>query len=65
MCYQLLQDLATLHQAELRQAAAARREVPARRVPSWRERTGWTLVNVGLRLAAYPPAHPQPQPRTG
>jgi hypothetical protein len=60
MHYQLLQDLATMHTAELRQAAADSRRGPAATRQSFRQRTGWTLVSVGLALAARPTAHPRP-----
>lgn len=59
---QTLAQIASQHQAEERQSASrqcsASRELPSRslwaRPPgaqSLRARTGWTLVNVGLRLA--------------
>lgn len=70
MYYQQLQDLAILHVAELRQIGVARRpavgskptrvarrRAPARRPPTLRARAGWTLVTIGLSLAARPPAN--------
>jgi hypothetical protein len=60
MHYQLLQDLAIMHTAELRQAAAESRRAPVVSRLSWRQRTGWTLVSVGLALAAGSAAHPRP-----
>jgi hypothetical protein len=59
MHHQLLQDLATLHTAELRRTAQRRRQ-STRRVPSMRTRAGWTLVSIGLSLAVRPPASPRP-----
>lgn len=69
MCYQQLQDLASLHVAELRRVGAARgttvgstpstvaqRRVPTGRQPSLRARVGWRLVTVGLSLAVHPAA---------
>jgi hypothetical protein len=62
MAYQQLPDLANLHVAELRQAAAAehpaaaQHRVVAGRVLSLRTRAGWTLVTLGLSLAIRPPA---------
>jgi hypothetical protein len=48
--------LARLHTAELYNRAAGshrpRRDRAAR--PSLRERTGWTMVDLGLRLIAHP-----------
>lgn len=51
-----LPALAKQRTAELRDvAAASRRPDPDRAVrPSLRVRTGWTLVDLGLRLAAPP-----------
>jgi hypothetical protein len=64
MHYQLLQELNTLHVADLQRAAAAtHRHAPARLLPSLRVRAGWTLVAVGLSLAVRPAA--SPRPRTG
>ena len=49
----LLGQAANEHVADLRRAAAAR---PARHVPAdrgtIRNRAGWTLVHIGLRLAS-------------
>jgi hypothetical protein len=69
MCYHQLQDLASLHVAELRQVGEARsaalvssprtaaeRRPPAVRQPSLRARMGWRLVTIGLSLAAHRPA---------
>jgi hypothetical protein len=69
MWYQQLQDLASLHLAELRQVGAARRmtlasqpgpavrrRMPTRRPASLRARVGWRLVAIGLSLAVRPPA---------
>jgi hypothetical protein len=60
MHYQLLQ-LASQHVDELRHGAAAQRRAATLRIRSLRSRAGWTLVTIGLSLAA--PAHPRP--RTG
>jgi hypothetical protein len=64
---QLLEDLAARHMQDIRDAAAMTREHVGRdrrRQPSLRVRTGWTLVDVGLRLAAVPdPRQRIPRPR--
>jgi hypothetical protein len=64
----MLPALAKVHSAELRAAAAGsrRRRDRGRRLarPSLRERTGWTLVDLGLRLAAQPAPRLVRQPRT-
>ncbi len=59
-----LAALARQHQAELQHLAVGphwpRPERAAR--PSLRVRTGWTMVDLGLRLAAQPRAARQPRP---
>jgi hypothetical protein len=65
MGYHLIQDLATLHSAELRHAAAIQRRARASRRASIRVRAGWTLVTIGLSLATSPPASPRPRARRG
>ncbi len=63
MNQQLLEGLASQHQAEL-QAAASRQKirhsVPLRAL---RVRTGWTLVHLGLRMAVPSSRPPQARPR--
>ncbi len=50
-----LPALARQHVAELRSRAPARRPGRERVTrPSLRERTGWTMVDLGLRLVAQP-----------
>jgi hypothetical protein len=52
---QLLSQLAQQHQADARQSAAAARAGHAAAAPqraAIRRRAGWTLVQIGLRLAA-------------
>jgi hypothetical protein len=67
MNHQALQAMASQKISELREAAAAqRRERTARtQVPqqSLRVRTGWTLVDVGLRLVGQPAGRPASAPR--
>lgn len=61
-----LPALAQLRVAELHDLAAGSRRTVRDRVarPSLRVRTGWTLVDLGLRLAARPgPGVARPQPR--
>jgi hypothetical protein len=63
----MLPALAKVHSAELRQVAAGSHgKDRGRRLarPSLRERTGWTLVDLGLRLAAQPAPRLGRQPRT-
>ena len=63
----MLPALAKVHSAELRNGTVgSRRRDRGRRVarPSLRERTGWTLVDLGLRLAAQPGQRLARQPRT-
>ncbi len=61
----MLPALARQHSAELREKAAGSRRPYRGRAPraSLRVRTGWTLVDLGLRLAARPgpglPRHPR------
>jgi hypothetical protein len=59
MQHELLQDLAALHTEQLRRAAAEERRALAGRPHSWRQRTGWTLITIGLRLAVNPTVHPR------
>jgi hypothetical protein len=61
----MLPALAKQHSAELRDLAARRRTNRDRVArPSLRVRTGWTLVDLGLRLAAQPGPRLTRQPRT-
>lgn len=62
----MLPVLAKQHTAELRDQAAGSRWVDRDRAPrsSLRVRTGWTLVDLGLRLAAQPAPRLARQPRT-
>jgi hypothetical protein len=62
----MLAALANEHTAELRGLATAGRRANHDRAarPSLRVRTGWTLVDVGLRLAAQPGPGRTGQPRT-
>jgi hypothetical protein len=52
---QLLDQLAQQHVTEMRRSAARRRAAaaaPAARRATIRNRAGWTLVQIGLRLAS-------------
>lgn len=51
---QLLDQLAQQHITEMRRSAARRRAAaaPAARRATIRNRAGWTLVQIGLRLAS-------------
>jgi hypothetical protein len=61
----MLPALARQHTAELYDRAARGRRTDRSRVvrPSLRTRTGWTLVDLGLRLVAQPGAGIAKQPR--
>jgi hypothetical protein len=63
----VLEDLAAQHMADIRASAARSRQHIGRsrdRQQSLRVRTGWTLVDVGLKLVAQPqPRHRVPGPR--
>jgi hypothetical protein len=62
----MLPALADQRTAELRAGAAGNRRRNRDRLarPSLRVRTGWTLVDLGLRLAAQPGPGLTRQPRT-
>jgi hypothetical protein len=59
-----LAALARLHYAELQNLAAENHRASRDRStrPSLRERTGWTMVDLGLRLAAQRGVSSQPRP---
>lgn len=63
---QMLDQLASQHVAEVRQDASRSRRLPAagEQRESIRERAGWTLINVGLKLTGPPtpsrPTGPRP-----
>lgn len=67
MNHQALEQIANQKMAEMRDSAAGRHRHVARfwGVPrqSLRVRTGWTLVDLGLRLAAQPAQGPAVAPR--
>jgi hypothetical protein len=53
MNYTMLEEIAGQHQSELRDRAARQRlaSQARRQHPSLRVRTGWTLVDLGIKLA--------------
>jgi hypothetical protein len=56
----VLEDLAAQHMADIRRSATASREHVGRgrgSQQSLRVRTGWTLVDLGLKLVAQPQPH--------
>jgi len=62
---QMLEQLASQRNADLRAAAAQRQraaEAPVNQ-HSFRERTGWTLIHLGLRLAVQPGQQSAIRPR--
>lgn len=61
----MLPALARQHTAELRRLAGENRRTDRDQVarPSLRVRTGWTLVDLGLRLVAQPKPALARQPR--
>jgi hypothetical protein len=64
----VLEDLAAQHMSDIRESVAGSRRRAERRRgnrQSLRVRTGWTLVDLGLRLAAQPqlPTQRVPKPR--
>jgi hypothetical protein len=63
----VLEDLAAQHMADIRASVAGSRQHAGRsrdRHQSLRVRTGWTLVDLGLRLVAQPERrHHVPRPR--
>jgi hypothetical protein len=66
----VLEELAARHMADIRDEAASTRAHVGRgrsraRQQTLRVRTGWTLVDLGLKLAAGPQPHqriPRPRP---
>jgi hypothetical protein len=67
MNLRLFEQLAAQHIADARQQAVGGREHIGRS-RAWqqalRARTGWTLVDLGLKLVAQPHRHSVPRPRT-
>jgi hypothetical protein len=63
----VFEELAAQHIADARQQAAGGREHIGRS-RAWQQalrvRTGWTLVDLGLKLVAPPNRHSVPRPRT-
>jgi hypothetical protein len=62
----VLEELAAQHMADVRQQAAGSREHIGRS-RAWQQtlrvRTGWTLVDLGLKLVAQPQPHQRRVPR--
>jgi hypothetical protein len=62
----VFEDLAAQHMADIRKSAAGTRQHMSRsrdHQQSLRVRTGWTLVDLGLKLVAQPEPHQQRVPR--
>ncbi len=62
----VLEDLAAQHMADIRQSVADTRQHVSRsrgRQQSLRVRTGWTLVDLGLKLVAQPEPNQRRVPR--